>query len=628
MASIIEKIAKMTGKSVDEVSQYLSKITGGAREIDMGDVKSPPMKRGRPSKTPPASQPVNPNEIDVGPIDPVTIKKGRPAKSPYIDPNEIDLGKTKNKLEIGDSPSSPVSVNEIDAGDINGINPNIDDYRLPITSTGTSAVGGGKVPSVIDDLSEELNSSLVGRKTTIPTEVGPQVLGKGTSRLSSKADNVMDAEIINKMPEGPLKEQAIKKFGFMRNPITGAVILGAGAAGYALNKLTNDSDASLSSESPSVDFAPVKINGAPDQDSVSSGAKGSDTQKEQGKSLESLGEELKSEQTREPSSDRLSYMDMMQNAQQAASQNRLQAALLRAGMQAGAAIAGPGVKADYTAAEALAEAAGVPVSNVKGLMETEAGAKKLKELERQEQEEADLKDPNSQISRFYREKFGPFIPGITKDTSAFAMQKALPQLTQLINVREAAAARREAREDSKLSKLEETEKQNKEKRKLVVEEVEGFRSNIKDNIARAKFLLDKAGTFELFGSEAEELNALMDEMATDMAKLQDPKSVARPQEVKLVRKNLIPEGKLSQLGMSNATALDLLNQFEKRVDVRANTAYGVRGLDVPKTDQLTTPSVSPVAISDETREKRIKFVMDKGHSREEAIAALKEAGKI
>jgi NACalpha-BTF3-like transcription factor len=47
-----------------------------------------------------------------------------------------------------------------------------------------------------------------------------------------------------------------------------------------------------------------------------------------------------------------------------------------------------------------------------------------------------------------------------------------------------------------------------------------------------------------------------------------------------------------------------------------------------KGDELTTPSISPVAISDETREKRIKFVMDKGHSREEAIAALKEAGKI
>ena len=615
MASIIEKIAKMTGKSVDEVSQYLSKITGGAREIDMGDIKSPPMKRGRPSKTPPASQPVNPNEIDVGPIDPVTIKKGRPAKSPYIDPNEIDLGKTKNKLEIGDSPSSPVSVNEIDAGDINGINPNIDDYRLPITSTGTSTVGGGKVPSVIDDISDEANSSLVTRKSTIPTEVGPQVLGKGTSRLSSKADDVIDAEIINKMPEGPLKTALLKKLG----------LAGLGAAGIAGGlALLSDKD-----ESPSVDITPVAINGAPDQDSIASGAKGSATQKEQGKSLESLGEELKSEQTREPSSDRLAYMDMMQNAQQAASQNRLQAALLKAGMQAGAAIAGPGVKADYTAAEALAEAAGTPVSNVKGLMETEAGAKKLKELERQEQEEADLKDPNSQISRFYREKFGPFIPGITKDTSAFAMQKALPQLTQLINVREAATARREAREDSKLSKLEETEKQNKEKRKLVTEEVEGFRSNIKQNIARARELLDKAGTFELFGSEAEELNALMDEMSTDMAKLQDPKSVARPTEVKLVRKNLVPEGGLSQLGMSNATALDLLNQFEKRVDVRANTAYGVRGLDVPKTSQLTTPSISPVAISDETREKRIKFVMDQNNvSREEAIAALQEAGKL
>ena len=262
-------------------------------------------------------------------------------------------------------------------------------------------------------------------------------------------------------------------------------------------------------------------------------------------------------------------------------------------MQAGAAIAGPGVKVDTSIAEALAQSANKPVSNVKSLMETEASSRKLKELERQEKDEADLKDPNSEISRFYREKFGPFIPGITKDTTAFAMQKALPQLTQLINVREAATARKEAKEEAKLSKIEEQEKQNKEKRKLVTEEVEGFRSNIKQNLARAKELLDKAGTFELFGSEAEELSALMDEISTDMAKLQDPKSVARPAEVKLVRKNLIPEGGLSQLAMSNATALDLLNQFEKRVDARANTAYGVRGLDIPKpseSSKLTTSS--------------------------------------
>jgi hypothetical protein len=106
MSNIIKTIAQKTGESVDEVMRYLSKLSSGAKELDLGDIKSPPMKRGRPSKTPPVSTPINPNEIDLGDIDPLAIKKGRPAKSPMIDPNEIDLGKSKGKLEIGDAPSS------------------------------------------------------------------------------------------------------------------------------------------------------------------------------------------------------------------------------------------------------------------------------------------------------------------------------------------------------------------------------------------------------------------------------------------------------------------------------------------------------------------------------------------
>lgn len=648
MASIIEKIAKMTGKSVDEVSQYLSKITGGAREIDMGDVKSPAMKRGRPSKTPPASQPVNPNEIELGPIEPITIKKGRPAKSQYIDPNEKNLGKTKNNLEIGDSPSSPVSVNEIDAGDFNAINPNIDDYRLLTTSTGTSAVGGGKVPSVIDNLSEQLNSSLVGRKSTIPIEVEPQVLGKGTSKVTPKASTVMDAEMVDKMAEGPLKEQAIKKFGFIRNPITGAVILGTGA-GYALNKLTNNSDASLSSESPSINITPVKINGTPDQDSVASGAKGSDTQKEQGKSLESLGEELKSEQTREPSSDRLSYMDMMQNAQQAASQNRLQAALLRAGMQAGAAIAGPGVKADYTAAEALAEAAGTPVSNVKGLMETEAGAKKLQQLEEDLKDEAKLRDPNSEISKIMTNaaiQVGFIKPGT--QASAQILQKMGLNLTSILNAQENARSRADsmklARENmlfqttlKRMEKQQDIERQYEEKKKEKVAPLEASRQNLKRNLTEYIELLKKVGTGALYGDEEKRMRTLQTEIATDEAKMADPTSSAMSGEVEKYRKGLPEIGTF--VPERESTAISLLERKLADVDNRALSGYVARGIkpdpnlypDLNKTQsssQLTTPSVSPVAISDETREKRIKFIMDKGHSREEAIAALKEAGKI
>ena len=294
--SVIERIAKVTGKSIDEIAEFFTKAAkGGAREIDMGDIKSPPLKRGRPSKALPVSAPINPNEIDVGDIGPLTIKKGRPAKSPIIDPNEIDLGKSKGKLEIGDSPSTPVSVNEIDMGDIPGINPNIDDYRLPVSSAGTDAVGGGKVPVMMSQ-AEEMAGPLSKRSTTIPTEVGPEVLGKGTSRFTGKADDVIDAEIINKMPDGPLKNLLLKRIA-----IGGAAIAGTGVL---LNQLGDD-------QSPSADFTAPKINGMPsEKDGTVSTDKISSQEESKVEGLDKAMQEVvaKTEQDRKPAeSDRLAY---------------------------------------------------------------------------------------------------------------------------------------------------------------------------------------------------------------------------------------------------------------------------------------------------------------------------------
>ena len=52
----------------------------------------------------------------------------------------------------------------------------------------------------LDTLAEESLPAI--RKTTIPTEVGPEVLGKGTSKLKPDVDNIIDAELVNKtIPE-------------------------------------------------------------------------------------------------------------------------------------------------------------------------------------------------------------------------------------------------------------------------------------------------------------------------------------------------------------------------------------------------------------------------------------------
>lgn len=156
--------------------------------------------------------------------------------------------------------------------------------------------------------------------------------------------------------------------------------------------------------------------------------------------------------------------------------------------------------------------------------------------------------------------------------------------------RDAAALAREARitdrMDRSQSKREEEDKKRLDKRKLVTEEIEARKRTIEDNIKRARDLVDQYGTVEATGPQAELLQGMLDEIAVDTAKLQDPDSVARPAEVQLVRQSLIPEDTLGRMTMTNSTAKEILNQFEKRIQERAATGYKVRGVDQP-TDRVS-----------------------------------------
>jgi hypothetical protein len=113
----------------------------------------------------------------------------------------------------------------------------------------------------------------------------------------------------------------------------------------------------------------------------------------------------------------------------------------------------------------------------------------------------------------------------------------------------------------------------------LLEEVENRRTLIEENIDRAKKIIDKYGTVELTGSAESDLNGIMNDIATDMAKLQDPKSVARPSEVAAVRDVLLPQDRTDRLMISNKTAKDILENFKERVNERANIGYTVRGFD-------------------------------------------------
>ncbi len=117
-----------------------------------------------------------------------------------------------------------------------------------------------------------------------------------------------------------------------------------------------------------------------------------------------------------------------------------------------------------------------------------------------------------------------------------------------------------------------------EKKKAGMYELEDRFSNIKDRIKQVRTMLDEDGSYELFGSHNDVLSGLLNEIATDQAKVMDPSSVARESEVKAARQNL---PNVAVLGQTNDTALEILKKYEENLDKRRESAYKVRGLQMP-----------------------------------------------
>lgn len=174
---------------------------------------------------------------------------------------------------------------------------------------------------------------------------------------------------------------------------------------------------------------------------------------------------------------------------------------------------------------------------------------------------------------------------------------------------------------------EERQIQKQEKDLKALKEIETRKRAIEDNIERAKALVTASGTFEMFGPESEELNSIIDEISVDMAKLQDPDSVARPTEVALVRKNLIPEGPFGKLGMSNETAIKLLNKFKDRVNERAKIGYQVRGIKAPEGEEAVKPNQKQQQSDYEPKIDKV-LKANPGASRQQVIEALKKDKKL
>ena len=136
-----------------------------------------------------------------------------------------------------------------------------------------------------------------------------------------------------------------------------------------------------------------------------------------------------------------------------------------------------------------------------------------------------------------------------------------------------------------------------EKKKQQVLEVENFTSNIDSNIDAVKKMIEDTGTFELTGPESQIMDRRLTEIATDLAKLADPGSVARNEEVELQRGNLLASGWRGLL-TKDKTAQAVLDVLREDVKKRRAKAYKVRGLDVPDAATVVADDVGAVPPDD------------------------------
>jgi hypothetical protein len=214
------------------------------------------------------------------------------------------------------------------------------------------------------------------------------------------------------------------------------------------------------------------------------------------------------------------------------------------------------------------------------------------------------KDPNSPESKQAQALAQKLMPsGNFAGMSAEQLERSLPTMKDLYEVDQreksrrdslnaSAIAREEARKDRAAALAESREarqtqieedrrykedlkrKETDEKKRTALTEVEDRRENINANLDILDKMIAEKGTYEISGSHNQDMERLVDQIATDMAKLQDPQSVARPAEVEQVKKTLVKPG----FGNTNDTAREILANFRKEVDRRADTAYKVRGL--------------------------------------------------
>lgn len=112
----------------------------------------------------------------------------------------------------------------------------------------------------------------------------------------------------------------------------------------------------------------------------------------------------------------------------------------------------------------------------------------------------------------------------------------------------------------------------------IVTEIESYNKNVQKNGQNLLALIDKYGTVEEMEPGVENrMRQLVDDMATDVAKMKDPGSAARPSEVELEVSNIFEPG----LFQRDASAIASIKSYLANAEQRRKVAYEARKLRPP-----------------------------------------------
>lgn len=434
--------------------------------------------------------------------------------------------------------------------------------------------GSQKAPTLIDDVAEEINP-LVRRATTEATEVAPEVIG-----IKSAPVSTMDATFDV----------------FKKNPFLTSTGVAAGGAGLisALSGGGDETPVMLKEPQAKSKITPVSEAIAPTPEAPATLKK---------EAPEKAPESAMSEDATASTPEKREgpdFVKMMLDAQALEKDGLFDAKLLRGSEMLGAGLAR--VSPEYGSSDIARKEAALHGDRAKAVIGATKEQQSFDKARDELNDEDKLRDLDSEVSKLTSQlavKAGLIKPG-TK-MSAMALKSSGVNLGNLLATIESANARRDSALLSRESRLserqgridarkDEEDLKRLDKRKLITEEVEDRRRNLQNNLKEWERIIKETGTGEVFGSENEQLMGLQTDIATDMAKLADPKSAAMSAEVEKYRKVLPKIGAFAP--MTNKTATDLLQNIGDKVNQRVEQAYAVRGIKNPDSiSALTTESI-------------------------------------